>query len=81
MHRDCSDIFVAVAGEASLVSGGTLIDAKVIAEGEQRGSAIQNGSTQKIASGSVIHIDPGVAHQLLVENGTFSYFVVKVKSK
>lgn len=79
MHRDWSDIFIAVAGEASLVSGGELVDAKIISDGEQRGSGIRNGTTQKITPGTVIHIDPGEAHQLLVEGGSFSYFVVKVK--
>jgi len=79
MHREWNDIFIAVAGEAILVSGGDLVDAKPIAKGEQRGSGIRNGTTQKILPGTVIHNAAGVAHQLLVENGSFSYFVVKVQ--
>lgn len=79
MHRDWADIFVVIKGEASLVSGGELSDVHTIAEGEQRGSGIRGGRTEKIGPGAVIHIGPGVAHQLCLTEGAFTYFVIKVR--
>ena len=80
-HRDWSDIFVVVSGEASIESGGHLENARTVSSGEMRGSAITGGATQQLEPGSIIHIDPLVPHQLILPPGTsFTYFVVKVKS-
>lgn len=79
-HRDWSDIFIAVAGEATLVSGGHLENPRTIGAGEQRGSGIDDGVSDSLKPGAVAHIDPGIPHQLIVpERGSFTYFVVKVK--
>jgi mannose-6-phosphate isomerase-like protein (cupin superfamily) len=80
-HRDWCDIFVVVSGEATLVSGGQLTDAKTISDGEKRGASIHGGQSQKITAGAVVHIDPGVPHQLQVEGAPFSYYVVKVRAR
>jgi hypothetical protein len=81
-HRDMSDIFVAVAGEASLLSGGTLMNPRVVSEGETRGSGINGGTTEQLHPGSIVHIDPMVSHQLILQPGVpFTYFVVKVKNR
>ena len=77
-HSDWCDIFVAVAGEATLVSGGTLIDARTISRGEVRGSGISGGTSEQVAPGAIVHIDPLVPHQLVLKPGnSFTYFVVK----
>lgn len=80
-HRDWCDIFVVVAGEATLRSGGELVGAHTVADGEQRGSAVSGGSSTHLVAGSVVHIDPNIPHQLVLQGGaTFTYFVVKVKA-
>jgi len=79
-HRDWVDVFVAVAGEATLVSGGHLENARTTAPGEQKGSGVAGGASKILKAGAVAHIDPEIAHQLIVpEGGSFTYFVVKVK--
>lgn len=79
-HRDWSDIFVVASGDASLVSGGHLVNAHTVSPGEMRGSAIAGGTTELLKAGSIVHIDPQVPHQLILEPGvSFTYFVVKVK--
>ncbi|MEO6802507.1 MAG: hypothetical protein ABI197_04585, partial [Granulicella sp.] len=79
-HRDWDDIFVVVSGEASLVSGGHLVDPQTVAPGELRGSGVAGGTTVHLTAGSTVHISPLVPHQLLLEPGAvFSYYVVKVK--
>jgi mannose-6-phosphate isomerase-like protein (cupin superfamily) len=80
-HRDWNDIFVAVAGEATLLSGGHLEDEKTLSDGEKSGSGVSGGTSQELKPGSVVHIDPGIVHQLVVPpGGSFTYFVVKVKA-
>lgn len=79
-HRDWSDIFVAVAGKATLVSGGHLENARTIGTGEQRGSGVDGGISELLMPGAVAHIDPRIPHQLIIPEGdSFTYFVVKIK--
>lgn len=80
-HRDWADVFVVVSGNGSLVSGGHLVKSRVIGDGEERGDSIEGGSSVQVETGSVIHIGPGVPHQLvLAGDAPFTYFVVKVKT-
>ncbi len=79
-HRNWCDIFVAVSGEASLVSGGRLKEPHEIAPGELRGTGVLDGVTQSLTPGAVVHIDPQIAHQLIIPPAhSFTYFVVKIK--
>lgn len=81
-HRDWIDVFYAVAGEATLVSGGHLENAKTTEPGEQKGTGVVDGVSKVLKAGAVVHIDPEIAHQLVIpEGGTFTYFVVKVKKE
>lgn len=79
VHRDYSDFFFVVGGEATLVTGGTVLNAKAIGNGETRGSAVSGGKRQELRTGDVVHIPPDTPHQLLVAPGkSFTYFVIKV---
>jgi mannose-6-phosphate isomerase-like protein (cupin superfamily) len=81
VHAHFSDIFVITDGHATLITGGTVVDATTNANGETHGTSIQNGTTQPLAKGDVVHIPAGVPHQMLLAPGdTLSYFVVKVKN-
>jgi mannose-6-phosphate isomerase-like protein (cupin superfamily) len=80
LHEHYADIFFVVDGEATLTSGGTVVDAKTTAPGEIRGSSVSGGVEQKLGKGDVVHISPNTPHQLSIPKGkTFTYFVVKVK--
>jgi len=82
IHDNFADIFLVLQGSATLVSGGTVPDAKRAGEGEQRGAAVEGGARETLNQGDVVHIPAGVPHQLLLSSGgTFVYFVVKVKEK
>jgi len=79
-HAHYADVFFIVDGEASLTTGGTVVDAETIAPGEIEGKRIEGGVTRKLAKGDVIHISPNIPHQMLIEKGkSLTYFVVKVK--
>lgn len=79
-HRDWSDIFYVVEGKGAIVTGGRLVNAATIADGEQRAAGVEGGTSVALETGAVIHIDPGIAHQLVLKEGIpFTYFVVKVR--
>lgn len=80
MHRDYADIFIVVDGEATLVTGGSIKDAKALGNGETQGAGVTGGSQQILRKGDIVHISPNVPHQLLLSHGEhFTYFVVKVR--
>jgi len=75
VHAHFSDVFVITDGRATLIIGGTVVDATTNAGGET------NGTSQPLAKGDVVHIPAGIPHQMLLAPGdTLSYFVVKVKN-
>jgi mannose-6-phosphate isomerase-like protein (cupin superfamily) len=79
VHEHEADVFVVESGEATLVSGGTVVSPRVEKAGEIRGSSIQGGQRRQLAAGDIVHIPAGVPHQLLIDKGqSFAYFVVKV---
>jgi mannose-6-phosphate isomerase-like protein (cupin superfamily) len=80
VHAYYDDIFVVTEGKAILVTGGTVLDGKTEKDGETKGSGIQNGQSQTIAKGDIVHIPAGTPHQLTIAPGdVFGATVVKVK--
>ena len=79
VHEHEADIFVVQDGEATIITGGKVVNPKTQKPGEIRGSSITGGERHALASGDIIHIPAGTPHQLLIEKGKpFTYFVVKV---
>jgi mannose-6-phosphate isomerase-like protein (cupin superfamily) len=79
VHEHEADFFVVEQGEATIVTGGKVVNPKTQKPGEIRGSSITGGERHTLATGDIIHIPAGVPHQLLIEKGKpFTYFVVKV---
>lgn len=82
LHETQSDVFLVQSGHATLVVGGTIVEPKVVAAHEIRGSSIRGGERKMLGPGDVVTISPGVPHQLLVDAGKeFTYFVVKIDAK
>jgi mannose-6-phosphate isomerase-like protein (cupin superfamily) len=79
LHETQNDVFFIVSGEATLITGGTLVDPKMTEPHEFEGKTIQGGTRTKLAAGDVVHIPFKVPHQLIVEKGQeIEYFVVKI---
>jgi mannose-6-phosphate isomerase-like protein (cupin superfamily) len=80
LHEKFEDFYVVVEGEATLVSGGQMVNGKTTAPGEVRGDSIQDGKETKLKKGDIVHIPANIPHQLLLTQGdTFQYFIVKVQ--
>ncbi|HXK01876.1 MAG TPA: hypothetical protein VMS37_05700 [Verrucomicrobiae bacterium] len=78
-HALDADIFVVQSGNATLVYGGEMADAKTTAPNEMRGPSIKGGMEKPIAAGDVVTIPAKMPHQVKLAPGKeFTYFVVKV---
>jgi uncharacterized RmlC-like cupin family protein len=66
LHQNFTYFIHVLAGAATLVTGGTLVGAKVIAPGEKRGESIEGGYLQELRAGDVAHVPAGIAHQFLI---------------
>jgi uncharacterized RmlC-like cupin family protein len=66
IHARHADVFVVLAGAATLVTGGKLEGAREVEPGETRGTAIEGGTEQQLRPGDVAHVPAGVPHQILI---------------
>jgi mannose-6-phosphate isomerase-like protein (cupin superfamily) len=79
IHTRDTDIAYVLQGSATLVTGGTAVDAKAIGPEELRGTAIQGGETRQLNAGDVVVIPNGVPHWFKEVTAPFLYYVVKVR--
>jgi len=77
IHVTDTDIFIVLDGNATLVVGGKLIDAKEVSPGEIRGSGIEGGTDYKLEKGVVLTVPRNTPHWVRQTQPGFRYFVVK----
>jgi glc operon protein GlcG len=77
VHDWETDVVYVLEGSATVVTGGSVVDGKVIEPGQVRGAAIQGGETRRIGQGDVVVIPAGVPHWFKEVSGPLTYFVVK----
>jgi uncharacterized protein GlcG (DUF336 family)/mannose-6-phosphate isomerase-like protein (cupin superfamily) len=80
VHTRDTDIIYMLEGTATLVTGGTVIDAKTIEPEEIRGRESRGGESRVITKGDVVVIPNGTPHWFKEVNGPINYYVVKVRS-
>ena len=80
VHTRDTDIIYMLDGSATLVTGGTLVDAKTIEPEEIRGKGSHGGESRLVAKGDVIVIPNGTPHWFKEIKGPINYYVVKVRS-
>src|SRR5215467_3252559 len=78
VHDKETDTFYVLDGEATFVTGGTMIGGKVTAPNQQRGTDIRGGEVQHLSKGDVIAIPAGIPHWFKEVQQPFKYYVVKV---
>jgi mannose-6-phosphate isomerase-like protein (cupin superfamily) len=80
VHEKFADVFYVLAGAATLVTGGTVCGARMIAPGETRGDAIEGGVSQALRAGEFVHVPAGTPHQFLVSSEkTVTCLVLKIQ--
>jgi mannose-6-phosphate isomerase-like protein (cupin superfamily) len=80
VHEKWADLFVVLAGTATLVTGGVVAEARIVAPGETRGTAIESGTRQTLRAGELTHVPAGTPHQMLLAGEyTITCLVMKVQ--
>ena len=77
-HEKETDVIYVVDGEATFVTGGTMIGGKTTKVGQMLGSDIQGGETHHLSKGDVIVVPSGMPHWFKEVPASISYYVVKV---
>lgn len=80
-HLRLSDFFVVIDGEATVMTGGTMVDRKEnAATGEVRGTDLVGGTAHVLHKGDVLYIPAGMPHRVMEAPGqAVMAYVVKVE--
>ena len=80
LHEKTNHVFIIVEGEATFVTGGTLVDARQTAPDQRRASSIQGGQTYHLSKGDVITIPAKTPHWFKeVSTQTIAYYAVNTE--
>ena len=77
VHEKETDIFHIMEGEATFVTGGTMVGGKVSRPNQLLGTDIQGGETHHLTKGDVIVIPAGMPHWFKEVPQSIQYFMVK----
>jgi mannose-6-phosphate isomerase-like protein (cupin superfamily) len=81
-HEHTNHVFVMVEGEATLVVGGTMVDAKRTAADQMRAPSLQGGTTYHMSKGDVITIPARTPHWFKeVPTKTVAYYAINIESE
>jgi mannose-6-phosphate isomerase-like protein (cupin superfamily) len=79
IHETESDVQISVRGGATSVMGGELLNPEQLPRKQIRGSSIQDGHERELAPGDIMHIPPGLPHQLLIDvSEPYMYLLIKI---
>ena len=87
-HDKMTEVYYVLEGAGTLVTGGTLVNAKPVAATStiykeltgpsSTGTTIQGGESRRIAAGDVVIIPSGVPHWFSDVQGSIKYLVVRI---
>lgn len=81
VHANSADVWVMMAGTATAITGGQLVDSKKRPNvDDAAGSAIRGGLEQALKPGDVLYIPPGVPHGFKDVKG-FRAFLIRFDTK
>jgi mannose-6-phosphate isomerase-like protein (cupin superfamily) len=81
-HDRTNHVFILVEGEATFITGGTMVDAKRTAPDQMRAAAIEGGVTHHLTKGDVITIPAKTPHWFKeVPTKTVAYYAVNIDSE
>ena len=78
VHEKETDIFYITEGDATFVTGGTMVGGKLSRPGQWLGTDIQGGVTHHLTKGDIITIPAGVPHWFKEVKSPILYYMVKV---
>ena len=80
VHEKTNHVFIIVEGEATFVTGGTLVGAKDTAPGQKRAPNVQGGEVHHLTKGDVITIPAKRPHWFKeVPSKTIAYYAINTE--
>ena len=80
VHEKTNHVFIIVEGEATFVTGGTLVDARDTAPGQRRAPTVKGGEVHHLSKGDVITIPAKTPHWFKeVPTQTIAYYAVNTE--
>ena len=80
VHDKTNHIFIIVEGEATFVTGGTLVGAKNTAPGQIRAASLNGGQTHQLRKGDVITVPAKTPHWWKeVSTKTIAYYAINTE--
>jgi mannose-6-phosphate isomerase-like protein (cupin superfamily) len=80
VHEKTNHVFIIVEGEATFVTGGTLVGARETAPGQRRAPSVQGGETHHLTKGDVVTIPAKTPHWFKeVPTQTIAYYAVNTE--
>ena len=81
VHLKTNHVFIIVEGEATFITGGTLVGSKQTAPDEVRAASVQGGQTHHLTKGDVITIPANTPHWFKeIPTGTIAYYAVNIQN-
>ena len=81
VHDTTNHVFIIVEGEATMVTGGTMVGAKQTAPGQTRATEVKGGQTFHLTKGDVITIPAKTPHWFKeVPSKTVAYYGVNMEN-
>ena len=80
VHEKTNHVFIIVEGEATFVTGGTLVGARDTAPNQRRAPSVEGGETHHLTKGDVITIPAKTPHWFKdVPTKTIAYYAVNTE--
>jgi mannose-6-phosphate isomerase-like protein (cupin superfamily) len=81
VHKKTNHVFIIVEGEATFITGGTLVGSKQTAPDEVRAASLQGGQMHHLTKGDVITIPANTPHWFReIPSGTIAYYAVNIQN-
>jgi mannose-6-phosphate isomerase-like protein (cupin superfamily) len=81
MHDKTNHLFIIVDGEGTFVTGGKLINPKLISAGQTRADGIEGGESHHLSKGDVITVPANTPHwwKDTSKTGSVGYYAVNIE--
>jgi len=80
VHEKTNHVFIIVEGEATFVTGGTLVEVRDTAPGQRRAKSVQGGDIHHLTKGDVITIPAKTPHWFKeVPTDTIAYYAINTE--
>jgi mannose-6-phosphate isomerase-like protein (cupin superfamily) len=80
VHEKTNHIFIITEGEATFVTGGTLVNARQTAPGQTRAANVEGGTTYHLSKGDVITVPAKTPHWFKeVPTQTIAYYAINLE--